>query len=339
MKTSIVTYWQEIVAAAVTIVTTTIAPNATYAQVLRGSGDSFAEPLYQRYIQEYQQQTGETFNYTTVGSGGGTRLFINQSIDFGGTSLIPTPIEQNQMQNGLLMVPTAGGSISVIYNLKDVNTNVKLSRDKLAKIFTGQISNWQQINSRFPNKKIQVVVCADSCSTSFILTKYLQAITEGEIAASRDPNWGFEVFESLSQDSAIAGEVKRTDGAIGYVQTNVARVNNISIASLENKTGRYVSPSLEETKIALDNIQFKDDFTTEDIFDPEDGYPLVSLTWLLIYKQYLDPELLTSTQNLLNWILTEGQEFNEELEYTKIPEDVTTKVIEAVNTELRVRPY
>lgn len=339
METSIVTYWQKIVATAVTIVTTTIAPNAFCAEVLRGSGDSFAEPLYQRYIQEYEQQTGETFKYTTVGSGGGTRLFINESIDFGGTSLIPTPIEQNKMQNGLLMVPTAGGSISVIYNLEDVNTNVKLSREKLAKIFTGKISNWQQINSRFPNKKIQVVVCADSCSTSFILTKYLQAITEGEIAASRDPNWGFEVFEALSQDSAIAGEVKRTDGAIGYVQTNVARVNNISIASLENKTGRHVSPSLEETKIALSNVQFKDDFTTEDVFDPEDGYPLVSLTWLLIYKEYLDPELLASTQQLLNWILTEGQEFNEELEYTKIPEDVTTKVIEAVNTELRVRPY
>jgi phosphate transport system substrate-binding protein len=337
VNTFTINNWQRIVAAVVTVTTISFT-NAASAQ-LRGGGDSFAEPLYQRYSREYERQTGEKFKYTIIGSGGGIRLFINKSIDLGATNLIPTPIDQNQMEDGLLMVPTGGSAVAIVYNLQDVSTDVKLSRENLAQIFTGKISNWKQINPSFPNKKIQVVVCADNCGTSFILSKYLQKITGGKIAASRKPNWGFNVFSAFPEDSRIAGEVRRIDGAIGYVQRNFALANNLSIASIENQTGRYVQPTLEETQKALVNVKFKEDFTTEDVNDPQDGYPLVSLTWLLVNKQYPNPDILKATKNLLNWILTNGQEFNEELDYTKIPEDVAKKVKETVNNELRLRPF
>jgi len=223
--------------------------------------------------------------------------------------------------------------------LQSVVREIKLSRDQLVKVFTGQISNWQQIDPNLPNQKIQVVVCANNCATSFILTKYLNKITNGKILASRDPDWGFQVYSRFSSDSGIAGEVSRIDGAIGYVQSTVAVANKLSIASLENKSGRYVRPTLSETRKALANVQFNDDFSVEDIKDPRDGYPLVGLTWLLVYKKYLNPEMLNATKNLLTWILTKGQAFNEQLEYTRIPEDITPKVIEAVNNELQIRPY
>ncbi|MGA9382463.1 MAG: phosphate ABC transporter substrate-binding protein PstS, partial [Phormidium sp.] len=93
------------------------------------------------------------------------------------------------------------------------------------------------------------------------------------------------------------------------------------------------------TKKALANVKFNEDLTTEDIKDPEEGYPLVSLTWLLVSKKYLNPDTLKATQNLLTWILTKGQEFNEQLEYTKIPEDVAQRAIEAVKTQMSIRPY
>lgn len=339
MKTFTIVNWQ-IVVVAVTAVTTIIShSNPVSAQLLRGAGASFPEPLYRRYQTEYERDTGKKFKYTDVGSGGGIRLFINKSVDFGSTTFIPTPIEQNQIEDGLLMVPTGGGALAIVYNLKDVTTNVKLSRDRLAKIFTGEISNWQQVNPRFPNKEIQVVVRSNSSGTSFILSKYLQQITNGKITASRKPNWGFEVFSGHSQDSGVAGEVRRIDGAIGYVQVNVARRNNLPIARIENQAGRYVRPTLEETKKALANVKFKEDFTTEDISDPEDGYPLVSLTWLLFHKRYPNQDTVTASRELLTWILTKGQNFNEELDYTKIPENVTQKVIESANNELKVSPY
>ena len=218
-----------------------------------------------------------------------------------------------------------------------MTADVKLSREQLAKIFTGKITNWNQVNSRFPNKKIQVVVQSDSSGTTLTLTKYLRKITGGKIEASRQPNWGFRVFAALPQDSTVAAEVRRIDGAIGYVQTNFARQKNLPTASIENRAGRYVAPTLAETEKALANVKFNDDFTTEDIDDPEDGYPLVSLSWLLFPKKYSNETLVQANKNLLMWILTKGQSFNRELEYTKIPEDVAKKAIETANTEFRVR--
>ncbi|MDJ0677590.1 MAG: phosphate ABC transporter substrate-binding protein PstS [Calothrix sp. MO_167.B42] len=340
IKSFIINNWQSVVTqtlTTITIIASTTIPVS--AQLLRGAGASFGRTLYERYQVEYERETGKKFKYNAIGSGGGIRLFANQSIDFGATTLIPTPIEQNQMKDGLLMVPTGGSAIAIVYNLKDVNTNVKLSRDQLVKVFTGKIANWQQINPRFPNKEIQVVVRSGSSGTSFILTKYLQAITNGKVEAKRQPDWGFEVFASHSQDAAIAGEVRRIDGAIGYVQTGVARKNKLSLARIENKAGRYVEPTLKSTEKALASVKFKSDFTTENISDPEDGYPLVSLTWLLFAKKYLRQEMVDANRELLTWILTKGQNFNEQLEYTKIPEDIAKKVIETANNELNVSSY
>lgn len=338
MKTFTISNWQKIVASTLTATTITFTANATSGQLLKGAGASFSEPLYQRYSAEYERETGVKFKYSAIGSGGGIRLFINQSVDFGSTTLIPTPIEKNQIKDGLLMVPTGGGSIAIVYNLEDVTSDVKLSREQLAKIFTGQIANWNQVDSRFPNKKIQVVVQSDSSGTTLTLTRYLRKITKGKIEATREPNWGFQVFAAFPQDSQVAAEVRRIDGAIGYVQTNFARQNKLSTARIENRAGRYVEPTLAETEKALANIKFNDDFTTEDIDDPEDGYPLVSLSWLLFAQKYSDESLVQANKNLLMWILTKGQKFNRELEYTRIPEDVAKKVMETANNELSVRP-
>ncbi len=341
MKTFTINNWQQFFLSAGTITATIICftSNPVLAQLFKGAGASFPETLYNRYIAEYEQETGKKFKYTPIGSGGGIRLFTNKTVNFGATTLIPTPIEKNQMKDGLMMVPTGGGAIAIVYNLQDVTTDIKLSRKHLVKIFTGEIGNWNQINPRFPRQEIKVVVRSDSSGTNFLLTKYLGQITKGEVTASRKPDWGFEVFAARPQDSGVAGEVKRIDGAIGYVQTSVAQKNNLPVARIENPSGSYVRPTLEETKKALANVKFKDDFTIEDSNAPKDGYPLVSLTWLLVNKNYTDKNMLTATQDLLTWILTKGQNFNEKLQYTKIPDDVAKKVVETANNELKFRPY
>ena len=117
------------------------------------------------------------------------------------------------------------------------------------------------------------------------------------------------------------------------------RSNNLSIARIQNQSGSYVKPTLVETKKALANVKFNPDFTAENINDPKDGYPLVSLIWLLFNKRYSNQNTLTNNNELLTWILTKGQNFNEELEYTKIPEDIAKQVIDTANNELKIRPY
>ena len=317
--------------------TLAFASYGAYAQLIKAAGASFPEILFERYSTAYEEETGAEFEYKVIGSGGGIRKFVEESINIGSTTLVPTPIERNQVEDGMLMIPTAGGAVAVVYNLQDVTTDVRLSREKLAQIFTGEISNWRQVNPRLPNREIQVVVRSDDSGTTFILTKYLRQITNGKVAARRNSNWDFDIFAERPQDSGVAAEVRRIDGAIGYVQASYALQNNLPVARLQNLAGNYVNPTVEETKKALGELEFNEDLTTTQISDPATGYPLVGLTWLLIYKNYPNQDLLDSTQDFITWVLTRGQEFNEELNYTKIPEDVAERALETINNELEVR--
>lgn len=313
-----------------------LAYNASSTEELQIAGDSFSQKLFQGYENAYQKQTGEKFKYFISGTLGGIRLFIDKTVDLSATSVVPTPIEKNQIDDGLLMIPTGGGALAIVYNLEDVPRHVDLTREQLAGIFTGTINNWQMIDSSLPNRQIYVVVRSDSSNNSFILTKYIQKITNGMILASRRPQWGFRIYSAFADDNGISGEIKRVDGSIGYVSKYIATSKNLSIARLENKQSRFVEPSLEETKKSLENIKFKDDFSIENIDDPEDGYPLVSLTWLLTRQRYSQDNTLDATKKLLRWIVTQGQNLNEDLGYTKIPESVTKKVLEKIDHQLKI---
>ncbi|NEO38244.1 MAG: phosphate ABC transporter substrate-binding protein PstS [Moorea sp. SIOASIH] len=319
----------------VTVAIVLISLKAASAIPLFGAGASFPQPLYQRYFSQYQQETSVNISYSTIGSGRGIEEFINESFDFAATDMPPTDEEKSQMKRGLQMVPTAGGAVSVIYNLQGVVSSVRLSRDTLGKIFTGQIGNWKQVNTYLPRRDIKVVVRSDSSGTSFIFTNYLSAITHGLIKPSPTPDWGFKVFSSRPQNGGVAAEVRRIDGAIGYIEANYALENNFPSARIENQEGRYIKPSIEQASKGLVNVEFNQDFTLK-LNDPADGYPIVGLTWLLLYQKYPNQAKAQGIKDMVNWILTKGQDLNGELGYTRIPDDIARQAIQAVNQNITV---
>ncbi len=304
------------------------------AQTINGAGATFPAPLYQRYFNDYKKATGVTVNYNAVGSGAGIRQFISETVDFGATDAAPSSAEKGQMKRGLLLVPTAGGAVAVVYNLQGVN-NLQISRANLAKIFSGEITNWRQVNPQLPDRPIRVVVRADSSGTSEIFTSHLSAISSSfrsKVGASKEPNWGFTVLKGPKNDG-VAALVKQTDGAIGYVQDTYARKNEgptMRTARIQNKAGRFVEPSLAEANRAMSGVTFNADFTA-DVNDPSDGYPIVGLTWLLVQTDYKDAQKAKEMQRLLRWIMTTGQSINNSLEFTRIPEAVTKRVLTQVD--------
>ncbi len=329
-----------LIPSAVTIAVVLGVLNPAIAQQLIGAGASFPDPLYQRYFTEYQAATGMEVKYSAIGSGGGIQRFINESVEFAGSDAPPTDAEKAQMnqERGLVMVPTAGGAVTVIYNLQGVTTTLRLRRDTLAKIFTGQIGNWKQVSTYLPNRDIRVVVRSDSSGTSFIFSRYLSTITHGQFKASKLPDWGFDVFARRPQNAGVAAEVRRTDGAIGYVQDAYALEHDLPTARIENQAGEFVKPTLEETNQALANVEFNPDFTTDNTQDPNEGYPIVGVTWLLFYERYANQETVNHIKDLVNWILTQGQDLNAEMDYTRIPEDVANRAIDTVNRQIKVSP-
>lgn len=305
------------------------------AQTLNGAGASFPAPLYQRYFADYKKATGTTVNYNSVGSGAGIKQFISETVDFGATDAPPSSSEKSQMKRGMLMVPTAGGAVAVVYNVPGVK-NLQISRAVLPKIFSGEITNWSQVKSGLPNKPIKVVTRADASGTTEIFTSHLSTISstfKQKVGATKEPNWGFTVLKGPKNDG-VAALVKQTDGAIGYVQDTYARQNasaNMQTALIQNKAGRYVDPSLAEANKALAGATFNADFSV-DVNDPKDGYPIVGMTWLLLYKDYKDDQKAAAVKSLVKWILTSGQNINGQLEYTKVPASVAQKASAAVAT-------
>jgi phosphate transport system substrate-binding protein len=249
---------QAVTFSAIAVAVSLGAAGQAIAGSLSGAGATFPAPLYQRYFSEYQKATGTTVNYNAVGSGAGIRQFIGGTVDFGATDVPPSASEKGQMKNGVLLVPTAGGAVAVVYNLPG-SKGVKISRQMLPKIFSGEITNWKQVDKSLPDKPIRVVVRADGSGTTEIFTSHLAAASpafKSKVGASKEPNWGFQVLKGPKNDG-VAALVKQTEGAIGYVQDTYARKNEgptMQTAKIQNKAGQFVEPSLKEANNAIAEV-------------------------------------------------------------------------------------
>jgi phosphate transport system substrate-binding protein len=311
-------------------------------QEINGAGATFPAPLYQRYFSDYRNQTGITVNYQSVGSGAGIRQMIAGTVDFGASDAAMTDAQIADVgDRGVILVPTAGGAVAVAYNLPGVD-NLQLSREALAGIFSGQITRWNDdriVSANpgvsLPDLPIRPVVRADGSGTTFIFTNHLSAIDpyfRGRVGVGTAPNWSINEIRGRG-NPGVASQVTRTRGGVGYVELAYARQNNIPVAAVENRSGEYVTPSLEATEAALSAIEFPDNFRVF-VDDPTEGYPIAGLTWIMIYKQYESAEMAEAVKQMVRWVLTDGQELNNTLDYTRIPDPVVQRVLATVDREV-----
>lgn len=309
---------------------------------LNGAGATFPAPLYERYALEFKKKNPDTqINYQAIGSGGGIKQMIAGTVDFGGSDAAMTDEEIAQVKRGVILVPTAGGAVSVIYNLKGVS-ELKLSREVLPAIFAGEIERWNDPKIAkanpgvtLPDEKIRPVVRADGSGTSFIFTNHLSAISpsfKSTIGVNKSPNWKPGAIKSKG-NAGVASSVSKTAGAIGYVEYSYAKENSIPNAALENSKGEFVAPSNESADKALETVQFPSNYRVF-VDDPSGGYPIVGLTWMLVYKSYPDGKA-DSVKKWIDWVLTEGQTLNASLSYTRIPPKVAQEVMKTVNTTVK----
>ncbi len=336
-------------AATVTVATVAISFGSVYAAIaqtvtLNGAGATFPKPLYDRYFDAFKREKNIQVNYEGIGSGGGIKQFIADTVDFAGSDAFPKAEDRNNMKKGVMMVPTAGGAVSVVYNVSGVN-NLKLSRSVLPAIFAGEITRWNDpkiaadnAGVNLPNKPIRLAVRSDSSGTTNIFVSHLAAISssfKSKIPPGPAPTWQGNPLSGKG-NPGVAALVQQTEGAIGYVESAFAAQNKLQQAQVQNKTNRFVSPTLDEANKALSAIKFNDDFSVSGAEDPADGYPIAGVTWLLIKKQY-DPQKATAVKSMVDWILTKGQAINRELGYTQIPQKEAIRANQAVSSNVAAR--
>ncbi len=341
MVVSTTTFRRTIAASVATIAITFLPALSAVAQVvtLNGAGATFPAPLYERYAREIKKKYPNIqINYQGIGSGGGIRQTIAGTVDFGGTDAAMTDADMAKVKRGVLLVPTAGGAVAVTYNLPGIS-NLKLSRKVLPAIFSGQITEWNDPKIAadnpgvaLPDAPIRTVVRADGSGTTFIFVNHLSAINpyfKGRIGVSTAPKWTTNPIKGRG-NPGVASQVARTRGAIGYVEFAYAKQNKLQTAQVQNKKGQFLSPSLQETNKALATVQFPANFRIF-VNDPSEGYPIAGLTWLMIYKKYDSPAKAAAIKQMVQWILTDGQKINDDLDYTSIPRSVADRVIQTVN--------
>lgn len=306
-----------------------------------GAGASFPNPIYQRWFQEINgKYPNLRINYQSVGSGAGVEQFTQGTVDFGASDVAMTDKEIAQVSRGVLLLPMTAGSIVLAYNLPEVKGELKLPRNVYTGILLGRIISWNDPaiaaanpNLQLPNQSITVVHRSDGSGTTGVFTKHLSATSpewKQKVGAGKTVAWPVGV--GAKGNEGITAQLKQKPGAIGYVEYGYAKQSNLTVASLENQSGNFITPTAESAEKTLEAVELPENLRAF-IEDPQgnDSYPIVTYTWLLVYKSYPNAETAKGMEAMIQYGLTEGQKYAEELGYVPLPQNVRERVAAAAD--------
>ncbi len=311
---------------------------------LTGAGASFPAPLYQNWFVQLNKAVPKLqVNYQSVGSGAGVEQFTTGTVDFGASDVAMTDEEITKVDRGVLLLPVAAGSIVMAYNLPGVE-GLKLTRDAYVGIFNGSITNWNDPkiaeanpDLQLPDQAITVVHRSDGSGTTGVFTKHLSSISpewEATIGQGKSVEWPTTKgkFIGGKGNEGVTASIQQNEGSIGYIEYGYAKQNSIPMASLENESGNFITPTDEAASATLDAVTLPDNLRAF-ITDPEgdDSYPIVTYTWILAYKTYDDPQKAIAVEAMIQYALTEGQEQSKTLGYVALPPSVRDKVAAAAD--------
>ena len=314
---------------------------AVAATLVNGAGATFPYPLYSKWFSEYAKiDPSVKFNYQSIGSGGGIKQITAQTVDFGATDKFLTDAELKAAPGKLLHIPTVLGAVVVTYNLPGVATGLKLSSEVVADIFLGKVTKWNDPRIaadnpgiKLPAQPIIVVHRSDGSGTTSIFTDYLSSVS---------PQWAAKVGKGASVkwpvglggkgNEGVAGQIKTIKNAVGYVELAYAVENKLTFASIKNKSGAFVAPSIASTTAAAAAAKnIPADFRVSLVNQPgKNAYPIVGLTWLLAYERQKDPVKGKKLVEFLNWSLRKGQKMAAPLLYAPLPQEVVKNVEKSI---------
>jgi phosphate transport system substrate-binding protein len=307
---------------------------------ITGAGSTFAAPLYSQLGAEFKDKNQTTVNYQSVGSGAGVAQFIANTVDYGATdvALLDDEVSQAKAKGDPLNIPVAFGSVTVSYNLDGVKKGLKLDGPTLADVYLGKITKWndpaiakQNPGVKLPAEDITVVHRSDGSGTTGLFTQFLSDYSDqwkSQVGSDKEVKW--PTGTGSKGNEGVAGTVKQTPGAIGYVELAYALQNNFSTAAVRNKAGNYVEPTLDSTSAAGEGIQLPDDLRFSAINAPGDqAYPIASATFAVVYQDMCkagkSKDEAARTQAWLKYLLGAGQASMKEIQYASLPSDMASK--------------
>ena len=305
-----------------------------HAQKLNGAGATFPNPIYSKWFSEYSaSHPGVQINYQPIGSGGGIRQVVAGTVDFGASDVILTDEQLAASKVKIQSIPTVLGAVVPIFNLAGVN-DLHLGPDVLADIYLGKISKWDDARIakdnpgvKLPSQDIFVVHRSDGSGTTFIFTDYLSKVSKdwaGGPGKGQAPSWPRGI--GAKGNEGVAGFVRQSPGAIGYVELIYAMQNKIPFGYVKTAGGSWVKASIEGVSEAAASVKnMPADFRVSITNAPGNAYPISSFTWLLIPNPAKDPTNGKVLIDFLKWMLEHQNEVSS-LYYAPLPAPVAQKV-------------
>lgn len=314
-----------------------VASVAASAQTkLNGAGATFPYPIYSKWFAEYNKLHPDVqINYQSIGSGGGIRQVSTGTVDFGASDGPMTDQQLSDAKTKIVHIPTVLGAVVPAYNVAEVKQELNFSGQTLAKIFLGQINNWNDPaiakdnpGVSFPNKNIVVVRRSDGSGTTYCFTDYLSKVSSDWASA---PGKGTAVKWptgiGAKGNEGVAGMLRQMDGAIGYVELIYAEQNHIAYGKVKNAAGEFVKASLDSVSKAAATAKIPNDYRVSITNAPGKGvYPISTFTWLLIPQKNADANKQKIIVDFLNWMVNDGQKMTQQLTYAPLPAEVATRV-------------
>ena len=312
---------------------------------LTGAGASFPYPLYSKMFAEYKTAQGVSVNYQSVGSGAGQKQITERTVDFAGSD---NPMSDDALKAApakLLHVPTAIGAVVPAYNLPGVTAALKFDGPTLANIYLGKIKTWNdaaiaKLNPgvTIPPLPITVARRSDGSGTTYVFSDYLSKVSsewKTKVGVGNSLSW--PVGTGAKGNDGVAGVVKSTPGAIGYVELVYAKQNKLPFGSVKNRAGKFVLADNGPAALAANGVVIPADTRVSLTNSANaDAYPIASFTYVIFYQ---DQKYGTRTeaqgealQKMLTWMVTSGQQYNEPLDYAKLPTAVANKAKSIINT-------
>ncbi len=317
------------------------AVSASAQMLINGAGATFPNPIYSKWFNEYAKvDPSVRFNYQSIGSGGGQKQILAETVDFGASDGPMSDENLAKAPGKLLHIPTVAGADVLTYNLPD-NPKLKVDGAMIVDIFMGKITKWndkrlveQNPGVKLPEQDIVVVHRSDGSGTTYIWVDYLSSVSkewETKVGRGASVNWPTGIGGKGNE--GVTGQVKQLPGAVGYVELVYAKQNKLAYADVKNVAGQYITPTIESVTEALATAKIPDDFRFSMVNPPgEKAYPISGVTWLLVYEQQKDSVKGKKLVEFLNWAMAKGEGLASALDYAPLPENLQNRVVERIKT-------
>jgi phosphate transport system substrate-binding protein len=313
-------------------------PSSHPSGTLNGSGSTFQLVYQQAALSAFKSvQSGMTVNYAGVGSGTGRANLAAGTVNFAGSDS-PIPSTDLPLFKGktVLYFPVVIGPITMSYNLPGVSKPLQLTPAVISDIFQRNVKAWNApeiaaINPgvHLPSTPITLAVRSDSSGTTANFSLFLvdSVGSAWKLGSGSTITWP-STAQSASGNSGVATLIKATPGAIGYVDYSTAKASGLSFASVKNKDGNYVAPSVAAASASAAGVTVNPDLTFHAVWGSgATAYPITYQSWDLVYAKQPNANDAAMLKAYLGYLLGDGQKLLTSLNYAPLPSTIDSAAV------------